>query len=92
MDLTHFMQTRSTFITEEENVEFKVFPTLWKRQSLSTHTTTRDATHTTTRDGQQSLHAGKAGFLLTLSYGEETHCLKKLSKVPKGSLLPVATC
>ena len=84
MDLTHFMQTRSTFITKEENVEFKVFPTLWKRQSLSTHTTTRD--------GQQSLHAGKAGFLLTLSYGEETHCLKKLSKVPKGSLLPVATC
>ena len=84
MDLTHFMQTRSTFITEDENVEFKVFPTLWKRQSLSTHTTTQDR--------QQSLHAGKAGFLLTLSYGEETHCLKKLSKVPKGSLLPLATC
>lgn len=83
MDLIHFMQTRSTFITEEENVEYKLFPILWERHSLSTHTTTWDS--------QQSLHAGKAGFLLTLSYGEETHCLKKLSKVPKVSLLPVAT-
>ena len=81
--LTHFKQTRSTFITEE-NAECKLLPILWERHSLSTHTTTWDS--------QQSLHAGKAGFLLTLSYGEETHCLKKLSKVPKVSLLPVATC